>query len=112
MCCWRGKKKLSLTDRVKNGEVSQTVKEDRNILHAIKRRKTHWIGLILHRNYLLIHVTEERRSRRDEEEVDTIRHWITLKKREELEVEGRSIRSHFLVNRFGRGYGPFVGKTT
>jgi hypothetical protein len=110
--CWRGKKKLSLTDRVKNEEVSQRVKEDRNILHTIKRRKANWIGLILQRNYLLKNVTEERWNRRDEEEVDTIKQWITLKKREELEVERRSIRLHFLENRFGRGYGPVVGKTT
>jgi hypothetical protein len=97
---------------VKNEEVSQGVKEDRNILHAIKRRKANWIGLILHRIYLLIYVTEERWNRRDEEEADTIRHWMTLKKGEELEVERRSIRSHFLANRFGRDYGPVVGKTT
>ena len=58
MWCWRGKMQLSLTDRVKNEEVSQRVKEDRNILHTIKRRKANWIGLTLHRNYLLIHFTE------------------------------------------------------
>jgi hypothetical protein len=54
---------------------------------------------------------KKRWNRRDEEEVDTIRHWITLKKREEPEVERRSTRSHFLANRFGRGYGPVAGKT-
>jgi len=31
--------KLSLTDCVKNEEVSQRVNEDRNILHTTKRRK-------------------------------------------------------------------------
>jgi hypothetical protein len=58
MWCWRRKKKLSLTNRVKNEEVSQRVKEDRNIPHTIKRRKANWIGLSLHRNQLLIHVTK------------------------------------------------------
>jgi hypothetical protein len=35
------------------------VKEERNILHTIKRREAHWIGHILLRNCLLKHVTEE-----------------------------------------------------
>jgi hypothetical protein len=34
------------------------VKEDRNILHTIKRRKANWIGHILRRNCLLEHVIE------------------------------------------------------
>jgi hypothetical protein len=55
---------------------------------------------------------KERWNRRDEKEVDTTRQWMILKKREELEVERESIRSHFLANRFGRGYGHVVGKIT
>jgi hypothetical protein len=39
-------------------EVLHRVKEDRNILHTIKRRKANWIGHILHRNRLLKHITE------------------------------------------------------
>jgi hypothetical protein len=39
-------------------EVLHRVKEDRNILHTIKRRKTNWIGHILRRNCLLKHVIE------------------------------------------------------
>jgi hypothetical protein len=34
------------------------VKEDRNILHRIIRRKFNWIGLIWRRNCLLKHVIE------------------------------------------------------
>jgi hypothetical protein len=34
------------------------VKEERNILHAMKRRKANWIGHILRRNCLLKHVIE------------------------------------------------------
>jgi hypothetical protein len=34
------------------------VKEERNILHTIKRRKANWIGHILRRNCLLKHVIE------------------------------------------------------
>jgi len=48
---------LSLTDRVKHEELSQTVK-DRDVLRTMKRRKANWLDLILHGNYLLIHVTE------------------------------------------------------
>ena len=34
------------------------VKEERNIIHTIKRRKANWIGHILHRNCPLKHVIE------------------------------------------------------
>ena len=51
--CWR-----SLKDRLRNEEVLHRVKKDRNILHALKRRKTNFIGHILRRNCLLKHVVE------------------------------------------------------
>jgi hypothetical protein len=35
-----------------------TVKEERNIIHAVKRRKADWIGCLLCRNCLLKHITE------------------------------------------------------
>jgi len=35
-----------------------TVKEGRNILHSIKRRKVKWISHILHRHCLLKHITK------------------------------------------------------
>jgi hypothetical protein len=50
--------KSSWTDRVRNEEVLHRVKEDRNILHTIKRRKANWSGHILRRNCLLKHVIE------------------------------------------------------
>ena len=40
------------TDRVTNDEVLHRVKDDRYILHTIKRRKANWIGQILRRNCL------------------------------------------------------------
>jgi hypothetical protein len=43
-------------DRVRNEEVLHRIKEERNVLHTIKRRKANWIGHILHRNCLLKHV--------------------------------------------------------
>jgi hypothetical protein len=38
---------------MKNYEVLQRVKEDRNILHKIKWGKANWIGHILHTNCLM-----------------------------------------------------------
>jgi hypothetical protein len=48
----------SWTDRVRNEEVLQRVKEERNILHTIKGRKANWIGHLLRRNCLLKHAIE------------------------------------------------------
>ena len=50
--------KISLTDHVRNEEVLLRVKEQRNILHEISKRKTNWFGHILHRNCLLQRVIE------------------------------------------------------
>jgi hypothetical protein len=43
---------------VTNEEVLLTVKEQRNSLHEISKRKANWIGHILRRNCLLQQVTE------------------------------------------------------
>jgi hypothetical protein len=61
-------KKMSWTDRVRNEEVLHRDKEERNILHTIKRRKANWIGHILHRNCLLKHVAEEKLEGKDRRE--------------------------------------------
>jgi hypothetical protein len=45
--------KIRWTDHVRNEEVLQRVKEQRNILHEISKRKANWIGHILGRNCLL-----------------------------------------------------------
>jgi hypothetical protein len=58
MWCWRRMEKISWTDRVRNEEVLHRVKEERNIVHTIKRREDNWIGHILRRNCLLKHVFE------------------------------------------------------
>ena len=50
---------------MRNEEVLLGVKEERNILNTIEIRKTNWIGHILHRNCLLIHVMEGEIERRD-----------------------------------------------
>ena len=45
--------KISWTNHVRNEEVLQRVKEERNILQTIQIRKTKWIGYTSHRNCLL-----------------------------------------------------------
>ena len=46
MWCWIRMGKISWTDRVRNAEVLLRVKEQRNILHEISKRKANWIGHI------------------------------------------------------------------
>jgi len=49
MWYWRRMENISWIDSVRNEEVLNRVKEERNILHTRKRRKTNWIGHILRR---------------------------------------------------------------
>jgi len=53
MWCWRRMEKISWTDHVRSEEVLRRVKEQRHILHEIRKRKASWIGHILRRNCLL-----------------------------------------------------------
>jgi hypothetical protein len=50
--------KISWTDHVRNEAVLLRVKEQRNILREISKRKADWIGHILRRNCLLQQVIE------------------------------------------------------
>ena len=67
MWYWRRMENIILTHRVKNEEVSQRVKEERNNLHTIKRRMANWIGLILLRNCHLQRVIEGKVEGRSDE---------------------------------------------
>jgi hypothetical protein len=93
MWCRKRTENIGWTDCVVN-EVSNTVKEERNILHTIKLQKAKWIGHILHRNCLLKHITEgktggmKRHARRRKQPLDA----CMEKKTHEFERE--SIRSH------------------
>jgi hypothetical protein len=51
---------------VRNEEVLQRVKDERNILQTIKRRKTNWIGHILRNNCLIQHVIKGKIGERTE----------------------------------------------
>jgi hypothetical protein len=56
-CCSRVER-ISWTNHVRNKEVLLKVKEQRNILHEISKRKANCIGHILRRNCLLKQVVE------------------------------------------------------
>jgi hypothetical protein len=58
MWWWRRMEKISWTVHVRNEEVLLRVKEQRNILHEIRKRNANWIGHILRRNCLLQRVIE------------------------------------------------------
>jgi hypothetical protein len=74
--------KISWADHVRNEEVLQRVKEERNTLHTIHRRKANWIGHILRKNWLLTYVVggkiegraevTERRGRRRKQILDDL----------------------------------------
>jgi hypothetical protein len=46
MLCWRKMEKISWTDHVRNEEILLRVKEQRNILHEIRKRKANSIDHI------------------------------------------------------------------
>ena len=92
------------------------VKEQRNILHEIRKRKANWIGHILRRNCLLQRVTEGkiqggievtgRQGRRRRKLLDDL-----TKRREYSHLKSEALdRSMWRVG-FGRGFGPFVRQT-
>jgi hypothetical protein len=58
MWYWRRVEKISWTDHVRNEEVLLIVKNQRNILHEIRKWKANWFGHILRRNCLLPQVIE------------------------------------------------------
>jgi hypothetical protein len=110
---WRRMEKISWTDRVRN-EVLHRVKEERNILRTIKRRKANWIGNILRRNCLLKHVIEGkidgtgiRGRRRKQQLLDGLKETRGYRK-----LKDEALDCTLWRTRFGRGYGPVVRQTT
>jgi hypothetical protein len=98
---------------LRNEEVLHRVKEERNILHTIQRRKDNWIGHILRRNCLLKHVIEGRiemtgrRGRRRKQLLDDLKEKTRYWKLKEEALDRTLWRT-----RFGGGYGPVVRQTT
>jgi hypothetical protein len=102
------KVEISWTDRVRN-QVLHRVKEERNIVHTIKRRKASWIGHILRRICLLKHVFEgklevmieatARRGRRRMQLLDDLK-----EKRIYWKLKEEALDRTVWRTRFGRGY--------
>jgi len=102
---------------VSNEEVLLRVKEQRNILHEISKRKANWIGHILRRNRLLQRVIEgkikggievtERRGRRRRKLLDDLK-----ERRGYSHLKEEALDRTMWGARFGRGYGPAVRQTT
>ena len=109
--------KISRTDRVRNEEALLRVKEQRNILHEIRKRKANWIGHILRRNCLLQRVTEgkiqggievkERRARRRRKLLDELK-----ERRGYSHLKEEALDLTMWRARFGRGFRPVVRQTT
>jgi hypothetical protein len=109
--------KISWTDHVRNEEISLSIKEQRNILHEISKRKANWIGHILRRNCLLHGVVEGkikgerevtgRRGRRRKKILDDLK-----ERRGYCNLKGEALDRTKWRARFGRGFGPVVRQTT
>jgi hypothetical protein len=102
---------------VRNEDVLLRVKEQRNILREIRKRKANWIGHILSRNYLLQRVIEGkiqgrievtgRRGRRCRKLLDDLKERKRYSHLKEKALDRTMWRAHF-----GRGFGPVVRQTT
>jgi len=108
--------KISWTDHVRY-EVLLRVKEQRNILHEIRKRKGNWIGHILRRNCLLQRVIEGkikggiqvtgRRERRRRKLLDDFKERTGYSHLKEEALDRTMWRA-----RFGRGFGHVVRQAT
>jgi len=107
--------KISWTDHVRN-EVLLRVKEQRNSLHEIRKRKSNWIGHILRRNCLLQRVIEGkikagievtgRRGRKCRKLPDDRK-----ERRGYSQLKEEALDRTMWRARFGRGFGPVVRQT-
>jgi hypothetical protein len=101
---------------VRNEEVLLRVKEQRNILHEISRRKVNCIGHILRRNCILQQVIEGkikggievtgRRGRRRRKVLDDLK-----ERRGYSHLKEESLDHTLWRAGFGRGFGPAVRQT-
>jgi hypothetical protein len=115
--CWKRMEKISWTDHVRNEDVLLSIKEQRNILHEICKRKANWIGHILCRNCLLQRVTEGkiqggievtgRQGRRHRKLLDDLK-----ERRGYSHLKEEALDCTMWRARFGRGFGPVVRQTT
>jgi hypothetical protein len=117
MWCWRRTEKISWTDHVRNEYVLLRVKEQRNILYEISKRKANCIGHILRENCLLQRVIEGkikggievtgRRGRRRKKLLDHLN-----EKRRYSHLKEEALDRTKWKARFGRVFGPVVRETS
>jgi hypothetical protein len=101
---------------VRNEDVLLRVREQRNVLNEIRKRKANWIGHILRRNCLLQRVIKEkikgglevkgRRGRRRRKLLDDL-----MEKRGYSHLKEEALDRTMWRARFGRGFGPVVRQT-
>jgi hypothetical protein len=102
---------------VRSEEVLLRVKEQRNILHEIRKWKANWIGHILRRNCLLQQVIKGkikgkmevtvRRGRRHSKLLDD-----SKERRGYSHLKEEALDRTMWRARFRRGFGPVVRQTT
>jgi hypothetical protein len=102
---------------VEEEEVLLRVKEQRNILHEIRKQKANWIGHILRRNCLLQRVIEGkikgatdvtiRRGTKRRKLLDDLK-----ERRGYSHLKEEAVDRTMWTARFGRGLGPVVRQTT
>jgi hypothetical protein len=117
MWCWRRMKKISWTDHVRNKEVLLRLKEQRNILHEIRKRKANWIVHLLRRNCLLQRVIKGkiqgrievtgRQGKRRRKLLDNLK-----ERRGYSHLKEEALDRTMWRARFGKGFGPVVRQTT
>jgi hypothetical protein len=104
------------TDHGRNEKVLLRIKEQRNILHEISKRKANWIGHILRRNCLLRQVIEGkikggievtgRRGRRSRKLLDDLK-----ERRGYLHLKEEALDRTMWGACFGTAFGPVVRQT-
>jgi len=107
---------ISWTDHVRNEGVLIRVKEQKNILYEISKRKANWIGHILRRNYLLKQVMEGkirgeievigRQGRKRRKLLDDLKEMTGYSHLKEKALDRTVWRA-----RFGGDFGPVVRQT-
>jgi hypothetical protein len=116
MWCWRRMENISWTEHVRNEDVLLRVKEQRNILHKIRKRKANCISHILRRNCLLQRVIEGklqvgievtgRQGRRRRKLLGDLK-----ERRGYSHLKEEALDRTMWRARLGRGFGPVVRQT-
>ena len=102
---------------MRNEDVLLRVKEQRNILYEIRKRKANWIGQILRRNCLLQRIIEGkiqggievtgRQGRRRRKQLDDLK-----ERRGYSHLKEETLDRAIWRARHGRGFRPVVRQTT